>query len=295
MRAAIHRLFYDASQELRNGWWLAIWYVLFSVLRTLAFLLLGPMARGEIGFRLAQSLALAGSALLCLKLQKRPMRDVGLWPDLRWLREAGLGLVAGLLLMGLTALTLRALGGFHWEGDGPGTWSALPGVVGLCLAVALVEELLYRGYLFQRLVDGLGPWPTQLLMAGYFAFEHWGNPGLLDPTVKAWATLNIGLAAILLGLCYLRTRSLALPIGLHFGWNWAQGWLLGFPVSGTLDLSGPLRPVLHAKPTWLTGGAFGLEGSVLCAGVALGGILLLSRWKGVSADPSTGAAPADRP
>ncbi|MBI3131912.1 MAG: CPBP family intramembrane metalloprotease [Acidobacteria bacterium] len=295
MREAIHSLFYNDAEELRNGWWVAIWYLLFMVLRGLAFTLIDPAWMGEIGVRLTESLALVAAALFCLKLQGRPLRDLGLLPDGRWLREAFLGLGGGLLIMVATALILRLCGGFHWEGGGPGTWRGLPGVLTLCLAVALVEELLYRGYLFQRLADGLGPWPTQLLMAGYFAFEHWGNPGLLDSTVKGVATLNIGLAAILLGLAYLRTRSLALPIGLHFGWNWAQGWLLGFPVSGTTEMSGFLRPVLHARPTWLTGGEFGLEGSLLCTATALAGIFLLYRWTGVSADPSTGGAPADRP
>lgn len=295
MRQAIHRCFYTPSEDLRNGWWVAIWFLLVRVLESLAFTLAGRAGTGEITSRVTDCFALIAATLLCLRLQGRALKEVGLWPDRRWLREVFTGLLAGILLMTVTALSLRGLGGFHWEGGGPGTWKALPWVLGLCLAVAFQEELLYRGYLFQRLADGLGAWPTQLLMAGYFAWEHWGNPGLLDPTVKRWATVNIGLAAILLGLGYLRTRSLALPIGLHFGWNWAQGWLLGFPVSGTVDLSGFHRPVLHAKPVWLTGGAFGLEGSALCALVALAGILILARWKGVSADPSTDGAPADRP
>ncbi len=293
MRAAFHRLFYTDSGSLRSGVWAAVWYVLVRVLENLAFAAVGKAGTGEITGRLLESGVFITATLLCLRLQGRPAKETGLELDHRWLREALAGLLAGVLLMALTAFCLRGLGGFHWEGGGPGTWKSLPWVLALCLAVALQEELQYRGYLFQRLTEGLGAWPTQLLMAGYFAWDHWGNPGLLDPTVKRWATINIGLAALLLGLCYLRTRSLALPIGLHFGWNWAQGWLLGFPVSGTSDLSGFPRPVLHAKPSWLTGGAFGLEGSALCAVTALAGILILARWKGVSADPSTGEAPAD--
>jgi hypothetical protein len=64
----------------------------------------------------------------------------------------------------------------------------------------------------------------------------------------------------LFGLAYLRTRSLALPLGLHFAANVVQGPFLGFGVSGA-DAPGLLTPTLHA-PTWLTGGAFGLEASV---------------------------------
>jgi len=112
-----------------------------------------------------------------------------------------------------------------------------------------------------------------------FAHDHWGNPGMLGAT-KAWASLNIGLASILLGFCYLRTRSLAMPIGLHLGWNWAQGGLLGFGVSGTTDTKGLWTPVFHGKPEWLTGGPFGLEASLPCALVCGAAILLIWRWQG---------------
>jgi membrane protease YdiL (CAAX protease family) len=92
--------------------------------------------------------------------------------------------------------------------------------------------------------------------------------------------LTIGLSAILFGFCYLRTRSLALPIGLHLGWNWAQGSLLGFGVSGTTDTKGLWTPVFHGRPEWLTGGAFGLEASLPCAFVCGVAIWLVWHWKG---------------
>lgn len=100
----------------------------------------------------------------------------------------------------------------------------------------LLEELLFRGFVFQRMVDGIGPWPALVAMAVLFALAHWGNPGT-DGATRAWATIDTALGAILLGLAYLRTGRLALPIGIHFGWNWAQGALLGFDASG-LDQAG---------------------------------------------------------
>ncbi|HJW43891.1 MAG TPA: CPBP family intramembrane glutamic endopeptidase, partial [Geothrix sp.] len=146
-----------------------------------------------------------------------------------------------------------------------------------------------RGYPFQRLVQGAGPWVGQLVFAALFALAHWSNPGMAGAT-KAWATLNIGLAAILLGFCYLRTGSLALPIGVHLGWNWAQGSLLGFGVSGTTDIKGLWTPVFHGRPEWLTGGAFGLEASLPCTLICGVAILGLWRWKGIA--PSAGASTA---
>jgi len=110
-----------------------------------------------------------------------------------------------------------------------------------------------------------------------FAAAHGRNPGLGGP--GAWLSLlNLFLAGLLLGLAYVRTRSLALSMGLHLAWNWTQGTLLGFQVSGTAS-QGLFRPVLQGRPDWLTGGAFGLEGSLPCAVLCAGFCLLLASRK----------------
>lgn len=127
------------------------------------------------------------------------------------------------------------------------------------VCAALLEELLFRGFVFQRLIDGIGTGGAQALMAVLFAVGHWGNPGMEGAT-EFWATLDTILGALVLGFAYLRTSSLALPIGLHFGWNWAQGAVLGFDVSG-FNQAGWLAPTILGKPQWLTGGAFGPEAS----------------------------------
>ena len=95
------------------------------------------------------------------------------------------------------------------------------------------------------------------------------------------AMLDLALGAILLGLAYLRTRSLALPIGLHLGWNWAQGYLFGFGVSG-FDYSGWFRPVFPGSPEWLSGGEFGPESSVFAVLVDLIVIAALWKWRGTA-------------
>ena len=220
----------------------------------------------------------AGAALMLtwgfLNLEKKPLASVGLALGGRWARELLAGALGGTALMALIALGAYLGGGFHLvrtPGAGPaplllGAW--------VYLAVAFKEELLFRGYLFQRLELGVGPWPATVLLAALFAWAHWGNPGMTGPT-RIWASLNIALAAILLGLSYLRTRSLALPIGLHLGWNWTQGVLLGFPVSGT-HAAGWWTPVQHGRPLWLTGGSFGLEASLPCTLVAVAACLALA-------------------
>ncbi|GLH73215.1 hypothetical protein GETHLI_17170 [Geothrix limicola] len=240
------------------------------------------------------AIVMALASLICVRLEKRAFRDLGFRLGSRWFREFGLGALLGLLLMVVTALVVKGFGGFHWEQAAAIGARQMLAAALLFLGVAFNEEIMSRGYPFQRLVEGAGPWVGQLVFAALFAFLHWGNPGMHGAT-KAWATLNIGLAAILLGFCYLRTKSLALPIGLHLGWNWAQGSLLGFGVSGTTDVKGLWTPVFHGKPEWLTGGAFGLEASLPCALVCGLAIFVLWRWRGVtanavSADASTASA-----
>jgi membrane protease YdiL (CAAX protease family) len=203
---------------------------------------------------------------------------VGLRLDRRWLRQFGAGTTLGIASLALAAGLIWAFGGVHFELD-PNR-SALGLVQGLYvfLCVALFEEALFRGFLFQRLAAGVGVWATQILLAVLFSLGHWGNPGM-DGLTMLWASAELGLAALLLGLAYLRTRSLALPVGLHLGWNWAQGTLLGFGVSG-FDQTGWLRPVFHGQAEWLSGGNFGPEASIFGVVADLVLIGLLWQWQG---------------
>ena len=80
------------------------------------------------------------------------------------------------------------------------------------------------------------------------------------------------------GLAFIRTKSLAMPLGLHFMANFMQGGLLGFGVSGT-DQSGLLKPIFASVPEWVTGGQFGLEASALGLICVVVTLLLLYIWK----------------
>ncbi|WP_005035813.1 CPBP family intramembrane glutamic endopeptidase [Holophaga foetida] len=248
--------------------------------RAFLFLLL-PALLALLGFHpgiLLSALMVLGLSWAFLALEGRDLASLGLRLNARWGLDLLWGIGLGVGLMGLVALSLRGLGAFHWEPNLAFRGIHLGTGAASFALVAVHEECLFRGYPFQRLAEVFGAWPAQLVLALLFALIHWGNPGMVGPT-RSWATLNIMLAALLLGLCYLRTRSLALPMGLHLGWNWAQGNLLGFPVSGTTFAQSPWQPVLHDSPQWLTGGPFGLEASALCTLVCLGAILSLGLWK----------------
>ncbi|MBP1772952.1 MAG: family intrarane metalloprotease, partial [Holophagaceae bacterium] len=205
--------FINEQGSVRSGW-KALGF--FLVLAALAFIVsftlraFGVRTGGSIW--IAVALGVAASAF-CVRLEGRPFSSLGFQPGGRWVLECLGGALGGCLLMLLTALAVRGLGGFHWERAADVGVRQLLGAAWLFLGVGFNEEIIARGYPFQRLVQGAGPWVGQLVFAALFALGHWNNPGMAGAT-KAWATLNIGLAAILLGFCYLRTGSLALPIGV---------------------------------------------------------------------------------
>jgi membrane protease YdiL (CAAX protease family) len=199
---------------------------------------------------------------------------MGLRPGARFLSEAALGFALGASVILASALAAWLLGAFALArgaraGLGDLLWGLAP-----FLAVAIYEELLFRGYAFQRAARGLGRVPALALFCLLFVAAHWGNRGMAGPALPL-ACLNIGLASLLLGLAFLRTGSLAAPMGVHLGWNWAQGPLLGFGVSGA-EQRGYWAPVFGDSPWWLTGGDFGLEAGLPCAAACAAACLAMA-------------------
>ncbi len=94
------------------------------------------------------------------------------------------------------------------------------------------------------------------------------------------------LAGVWLGVAYWRTRSLWFPLGLHFGWNWVQGALLGSPVSGIKSITpDPLLRFADAGPAWIGGGDYGIEGGAACTLALVVTTLFLWRMRLLKADP----------
>ena len=282
----MNKLLHDRQGQLRNGWWILVFIAVFLASQ-LAY---RPVSRGLQQLAIDQDwlspLPVAFLLLvtwICTRLRGQSLATVGLRIDASWLRQALWGVAIGSALMLAASAMILAAGGVHFAPDPAGGMAALAHGAWIFLWVALLEELLFRGFLFQRLVDGAGAPVALLLMAALFAVAHWGNPGM-EGTTQVLATIDTALGAILLGLAYLRTGSLALPIGIHFGWNWIQGSLLGFDVSG-VDQAGWLLPELLDKPQWLTGGEFGPEASVFAMGVDAVAVFLAWRWKGLVRKP----------
>lgn len=229
----------------------------------------------------------------CTRLRKERLASVGFELNGRWLRDVLIGTLIGFCAMLAVVAMIAIAGGVRLELNATRSLAALGYGIYVFLLASLLEETLFRGFLFQRLLDGTGARFTLIAFAILFAIAHWGNPGMEGAT-RVWATLDTALGAILLGLAYLRTRSLALPVGIHLGWNWTQGHLLGFGVSG-YEQTGWFHPLFQGKAEWVTGGAFGPEASAFAVVVDLTVIALLWRWKGSTTEPATPAAPVPPP
>jgi membrane protease YdiL (CAAX protease family) len=281
----VRKFLFDDAGRLRNGWW-ALAFVACVVATSMAYTpvshRLQAMGMSKDWLQAAPVAMVLLATWTCTFLRREPLSSVGLRLNRRWAREFAWGCGIGFAGMALAASLLVALGGVRFELDPARSLSHMAFGVYVFVSVALLEELLFRGFLFQRLVAGLGAWPALLLLAALFAFAHWGNPGMEGAT-KVWATIDIAVAAVFLGLAYLRTRSLALPIGLHLGWNWTQGALLGFGVSGT-TATGWLHPLFQRMPTWVTGGEFGPEGSLIGVVVDLATLAVILKWPSAKAE-----------
>lgn len=202
---------------------------------------------------------------------RRSFLSLGLaWDNHAW-RDMAFGFVVSGLMMGVIYLIEWAVGwltfdGFAWDVQSSSqvTFSVLTGLF-LFLMVGWAGELLSRGYHLQNLADGLNlPWGV-ILSSGVFGLLHLGNPNS-----SFSAALGIFASGIFLAYGYLGTRKLWLPIGLHIGWNFFEGCVFGFQVSG---LTGLPRLILQTVqgPEAFTGGAFGPEaGLVLIPGLLIG-------------------------
>ncbi|HOX72572.1 MAG: type II CAAX endopeptidase family protein [Dokdonella sp.] len=274
-------LFFDADRRLRNGWWILLFVVVFLLSRWIYTPLSRVLREAGVGGEWIEPLRFVFVLLvtgICLRLRREPLASVGFQLGSRWFAQSAAGTLIGAAMMLAIVGMIAASGGVRLELDPSRSLATLAYGFYLFLCVALFEETLFRGFLFQRMVDGTGVWIAQLAVALLFALGHWGNPGM-EGTTEVVATLDLALGAIMLGLAYLRTRSLALPVGLHLGWNWTQGHVLGFGVSG-FDYAGWFKPEFQGLPQWATGGEFGPESSVFAVLVDVVVIVLLWRWKG---------------
>jgi hypothetical protein len=171
------------------------------------------------------------------------------------------GTVLGAGLFCAVYMVLWALGDASFKGIG--TTDGLPLAFAISLLAGFGEEMIFRGVVFRLFEEGFGTTVAVILSGALFGALHALNPAA---TLASSAAIAVE-AGVLLAAAYALTRSLWIPIALHFAWNFTEGGIFGAAVSGGKINSLLLVPL--RGPDYLTGGAFGPEASVAAVGVCL--------------------------
>lgn len=273
----MNQIFFNQIGRVRSGWRFIIFLFAFLFITTLLgaaiFTVLTnlPIGFNEKGlqFLVFSHLISFATAVfigwLCGKLFERlPFRALGLTFSNQWLKHLILGLAFGAAAILLASLIARIFGGlsFHSNANAGSSAIWLTAIISLLIFIggAAMEEAIFRGYILQTFIRARLAWFGIILTSILFASAHVSNP---SASYLSW--INTFLAGVLIGISYLKTRTLWLPFGWHLTWNWIQGSFLGITVSGLKEIvTAPLLMSVDNGPAWLTGGAYGIEGGIAC-------------------------------
>ena len=280
-RSWFQKLFFSPEEpRLRAGWRLLgqslLMFFSIALLGTLGNLFFSALAESSFAsFLLLSSLtiplAITFSVFIARRyLDRRTFVSLGLRVDRQSIFDLLFGIALTGLMLGLIYLFEWVFGwieveSFAWQFEGGRNLVLSILIMVLIFTLASwQEELLSRGYWLQNLSDGLNRSLGVLLSSAAFALGHVMNPNL------SWqALLGLFLSGLFLAYGYLRTKKLWLPIGLHLGWNFFEGTVFGFPVSGQYFYQLIRQTV--SGPDIITGGAFGPEaGLILIPALILG-------------------------
>jgi len=282
-RSILTNIFVSPDEpRLRAGWRLLIQIIIFLLLGVIVFItasFLGFDPRGgSLAFLLEQVLNLivyTGSVYIARRwLDRKSFESLGLKLNQQALIDvlAGIGIAfvqmgfIYILMLGLNWLTFE---GFAWEFDPLN--EVITGVITFFVIFIFVgwnEELLSRGYHLQTIASGINLFWGVVISSAVFGLLHLGNPN------ATWVSAaGIFFAGIYLAYGYIRTKQLWLPIGLHIGWNFCEGVVFGFPISG-LDIYALTRIQVTGPEIW-TGGPFGPEAGLIVLPSLLLGVGLI--------------------
>jgi len=285
--------------RLRAGWRLLIQILMMLVISIVISIAFAPLlfsVHGTVFFflgQVAELIAFTASIFLArLFLDRRSIASMGLRLDRRVWKDILAGIGITFIMMALVFAAMSAAGWLTFEGF---AWEAEPiqqvlggtfGFLGIFILVGWNEELLSRGYHLQTLASGANLFWGVLLSSAVFGALHLGNPN------ATWVSAaGIFFAGLFLAYGYLRTGQLWLSIGLHIGWNFFEGVVFGFPVSG-LDIY-PLTRIQVQGPGMWTGGAFGPEAGLVILPALLTGAGLIfwhTRNRRAKGPDTTGSA-----
>ena len=256
-------------------------FILATAAATLVVKVLPPMpqlARSGAQAAIGIAFVLAVYKLVIVRLGARPRDDL---PATGALKGLAIGLLIGFLLFCALVGIAALFDVYNIVGRGD-TRELVKDLIGLTILAAFMEELLFRGILFRWIEEFAGSWAALAITSALFGLSH-----IFNPNATWTSSLAIMVeAGALLGGAYMLARNLWLPMGLHAAWNFTQGFIFDVPVSG-LDMHGLVEAKLSG-PVLLSGGAFGLEASMIGVVLAIplgAGLILLAVRRGLVVEP----------
>jgi membrane protease YdiL (CAAX protease family) len=275
---------------MRSGWKITILiagtFVFTLLLSFLAFFIIGLIGGylkyvpqklylllmvGEEQFYLFTTISFLSTLVmitLMLKfIDKKKFKDIGFTSLKYGYKNLIVGFLIGAFSIAIIVLILSVSGAITIvKNSNTKTYYLLWGLYTFIL-VGLEEELMSRGYFINALNQMGKPWLSVLISSIIFSLMH-----ILNPNIVFLGLLNIFLIGVLFSYMYIKTGNLWMPIGYHISWNYFQGYIFGFSVSGNA-----VRGIYNAFPknNFLSGGEFGLEGGVIATLVILITFLIL--------------------
>lgn len=273
----MHVLFRNKNSQIRAGWQIFLLTVaIFAITMLVSFgvslrvgsrQLFDPDGWVRI-FKSSGLYMLIAVWFTVRTVYKRPLSSIGLSrPDgVRFIQ----GFISGMLLLTVIAILLLGLGSAAFEGEWTNPQFTRVDLVDLIITAfiaGIFEEVLFRGYIQHLLISRLGLYRAVGITSVLFSLAHTANPGY-----NGISFFNIVLIALIFSATVIRTGNLYFAMALHISWNLVQGYVLGIAVSGNEPHG--LYSVQLTGADWLTGGEFGIEGSLLTT-LVLGLVLIV--------------------
>ena len=206
-------------------------------------------------------------------IEKNALSSLG-FVKRNWLKYLAWGILLSLVQMGVIALVYQVsgIGFFELNELSLEPLLFILGLFPFWLLQGGTEEVATRGWLLTRIAARSNLPLAIVISSSLFGILHMGNAG-----VTFLSVLNIILDGVLAGLLFIYTDSIWLVVAQHGTWNYVQGNLLGFQVSGTGADASIFSFTMGSGPDWLTGGTFGAEGSIITTLVLLVSLVIVYR------------------
>ncbi len=274
--------FWFHKGDLRAVWKICI-FLLFlfvsSFVCMIAIQFIPPFRQKTMVYTIAMYGAIFIATYLAVKLiEGKSFSSIGLQFKNIWLRQFTVGILFSFFAIVVIVMIELALGIVRIDFFHTGVDSVVLGFgegAIIFLVVGFGEEVLFRGYCFQVMLKGTNATVTVVLSSLVFSAAHFMNPN-----ISTISFINIALAGVWLAISFVRTNHLWLAAGFHTAWNFTQGTIFGFPVSGIGGKS--IFSSVERGDDWITGGPFGPEGGIVATFVLLISISVLYYPKFIS-------------